>query len=428
MRNQSGQDPLNFPIKINNRLASLLSSVNRGDGRPIGNAAPIFDGPGAGAEGADRRARRRARHGPRRVQRRGAASWPGCGAMSGATTGRTRGRRRAVRRWWPAWSSSGGWPNASTKRAVGDEARGAPAPEARERASHPGVEVEQPRLARFAADADAVGRVEAEDARLHVGRARQHAGDVLRRQRAHVLLPDDDRVLVGRARSDPPRAGSPPSRGSAPRRRRARGSAARCRERGPASRSAARRRRARCRNGRSRRLPDRGADREPGRLDGDRGAAGHRIHERLEPRVPPREHDQLRRQRLAQRRRARRRRARRDDAARQGRCRCRRRCGGARACPARRATNTTSGASASTSAVTPRDASASTSAFFTTPRSWSGARLEIVRRSEVHREAQRLRGRQPVVGLQRRQQFLEERLEPHGGLENRSHEIRDDVR
>ncbi len=24
MRNQSGQDPLNFPIKINNRLASLL--------------------------------------------------------------------------------------------------------------------------------------------------------------------------------------------------------------------------------------------------------------------------------------------------------------------------------------------------------------------------------------------------------------------
>ncbi len=42
VRNQSGQDPLNFPIKINNRLASLLSVVNRGDGRPIGNAAAIF--------------------------------------------------------------------------------------------------------------------------------------------------------------------------------------------------------------------------------------------------------------------------------------------------------------------------------------------------------------------------------------------------
>jgi len=42
VRNQSGQDPLNFPIKLNNRLASLLSVVNRGDGRPIGNAGPIF--------------------------------------------------------------------------------------------------------------------------------------------------------------------------------------------------------------------------------------------------------------------------------------------------------------------------------------------------------------------------------------------------
>jgi hypothetical protein len=34
---------LNFPIKLNNRLASLLSVVNRGDGRPIGNAEPIFN-------------------------------------------------------------------------------------------------------------------------------------------------------------------------------------------------------------------------------------------------------------------------------------------------------------------------------------------------------------------------------------------------
>ena len=43
VKNQSGQDPLNFPIKINNRLASLLSVVNDGDGRPIGNALPIFN-------------------------------------------------------------------------------------------------------------------------------------------------------------------------------------------------------------------------------------------------------------------------------------------------------------------------------------------------------------------------------------------------
>jgi hypothetical protein len=42
VRNQSGQDPLNFPIKLNNRLASLLGVVNRGDGRPIANTYPIF--------------------------------------------------------------------------------------------------------------------------------------------------------------------------------------------------------------------------------------------------------------------------------------------------------------------------------------------------------------------------------------------------
>jgi len=42
VRNQSGQDPLNFPIKLNNRLASLLSMVGHGDGKPIGNAEPVF--------------------------------------------------------------------------------------------------------------------------------------------------------------------------------------------------------------------------------------------------------------------------------------------------------------------------------------------------------------------------------------------------
>ncbi len=42
VKNQSGQDPLNFPIKLNNRLASLLQIVTRGDARPIGNAPVIF--------------------------------------------------------------------------------------------------------------------------------------------------------------------------------------------------------------------------------------------------------------------------------------------------------------------------------------------------------------------------------------------------
>ena len=43
VKNQSSQDPLNFPIKVNNRLASLLSVVTRADMRPIANAQPIFN-------------------------------------------------------------------------------------------------------------------------------------------------------------------------------------------------------------------------------------------------------------------------------------------------------------------------------------------------------------------------------------------------
>jgi hypothetical protein len=43
VRNQSNQDPLNFPIKTNNRLASLLRVALAGDGRPTGNVVPIFN-------------------------------------------------------------------------------------------------------------------------------------------------------------------------------------------------------------------------------------------------------------------------------------------------------------------------------------------------------------------------------------------------
>lgn len=42
VRNQSGQDPLNFPIRVNNRLANLLSMSERGDGRPTNNMPEIF--------------------------------------------------------------------------------------------------------------------------------------------------------------------------------------------------------------------------------------------------------------------------------------------------------------------------------------------------------------------------------------------------
>jgi hypothetical protein len=42
VKNQSGQDPLNFPIRINNRLANLLRVVTTGDGRPIANAPVLL--------------------------------------------------------------------------------------------------------------------------------------------------------------------------------------------------------------------------------------------------------------------------------------------------------------------------------------------------------------------------------------------------
>ncbi|HEU4565195.1 MAG TPA: glycosyl hydrolase, partial [Gemmatimonadaceae bacterium] len=42
VRNRSGQDPLNFPIKLNNRLAALQRSVETGDGRPTAGAYKVF--------------------------------------------------------------------------------------------------------------------------------------------------------------------------------------------------------------------------------------------------------------------------------------------------------------------------------------------------------------------------------------------------
>jgi hypothetical protein len=42
VRNRSNQDPLNFPIKVNNRLANLMSMAERGDGRPNNNLPEIF--------------------------------------------------------------------------------------------------------------------------------------------------------------------------------------------------------------------------------------------------------------------------------------------------------------------------------------------------------------------------------------------------
>ncbi|MDQ6887144.1 MAG: glycosyl hydrolase [Gemmatimonadota bacterium] len=41
-RNRSGQDPLNFPIRLNNRLASLRSKLEFGDGRPTAGSYVVF--------------------------------------------------------------------------------------------------------------------------------------------------------------------------------------------------------------------------------------------------------------------------------------------------------------------------------------------------------------------------------------------------
>jgi hypothetical protein len=43
VKNESRQDPLNFPIKINNKLAALLNGVSRGDFPPTAQSRQVFD-------------------------------------------------------------------------------------------------------------------------------------------------------------------------------------------------------------------------------------------------------------------------------------------------------------------------------------------------------------------------------------------------
>jgi photosystem II stability/assembly factor-like uncharacterized protein len=42
VRNQSNQDPLNFPIKLNNQIAALRRSIETGDGRPTAQSYIVF--------------------------------------------------------------------------------------------------------------------------------------------------------------------------------------------------------------------------------------------------------------------------------------------------------------------------------------------------------------------------------------------------
>ena len=42
MRHRSGQDPLNYPIRLNNRIAALRRSVESGDAKPTDGAFVVF--------------------------------------------------------------------------------------------------------------------------------------------------------------------------------------------------------------------------------------------------------------------------------------------------------------------------------------------------------------------------------------------------
>ena len=42
IKNQSGQDPLNYPIKLNNKLAALSGSVGSAPGRPTAQAQQVY--------------------------------------------------------------------------------------------------------------------------------------------------------------------------------------------------------------------------------------------------------------------------------------------------------------------------------------------------------------------------------------------------
>ena len=43
LKNQSGQDPLNYPIRLNNKIAALSGSVGSAPGRPTAQAVQVFN-------------------------------------------------------------------------------------------------------------------------------------------------------------------------------------------------------------------------------------------------------------------------------------------------------------------------------------------------------------------------------------------------
>ena len=161
-----------------------------------------------------------------------------------------------------------------------------------------------------------------------------------------------------------------------------------------------------------RRLSNGGADSKARGFDRDRAAAGHRIDQRFEPRIPPRQHHELRRHRLAQR-------------------------GGTGRDPGAAAmtraaadVDTDDGAPAlRRSGATDDEHDVGRVGVDLRPHAAKGERLdqrvlhhsaqlqrrgfEIVGRPEVNGDPQRSGRGQTAVLAQRRQELLEERLEPH---------------
>jgi hypothetical protein len=42
-KNRSNQDPLNYPIRLNNKIAALAGVVSQGDNKPTDQAQAVFD-------------------------------------------------------------------------------------------------------------------------------------------------------------------------------------------------------------------------------------------------------------------------------------------------------------------------------------------------------------------------------------------------
>ena len=67
-RNRSSQDPLNYPIKLNNKLAALQGVVEGGDGKPTAAVLRRVQGAVVAARRGTRETRRRVEGGPAAVQ------------------------------------------------------------------------------------------------------------------------------------------------------------------------------------------------------------------------------------------------------------------------------------------------------------------------------------------------------------------------